>query len=299
MTSTTSRQIASGRAPYPAFGAAQPSRQSTAESPALGPVGGGQLDLGVVRGNTLTIYFDWLPHGTVTADAHTIRFESAPHTPGLYRIDLDATHTYIGEARSLASRFNGYRNPGGSVDTLVPRTNRRVQRKVLEPLEAGRTVSVWICIAAKITIAGDTIPLPLNDKTSRLLVEAQQSSSPSVTDAQCRTSTAAPTGSAMPRLDCRRRAGRSQGILSRSAGGGHITTTQNSGPLGQSMRADQALMPHPVHGGGAAATESKRACQAWASTTPMRSTICRSSSSSNPVELIWTTTSDSEKLNPI
>ena len=120
----------------------------------------------------MTIDFDWMPHGTVAADAHTIQFESAPHAPGLYRIDFDATHTYIGEARSLATRFNGYRNPGGSVDTLVPRTNRRVQRKILEALAAGRTVSVWICTAATLTIAGDTMSLPLNDKTHRLFVEA-------------------------------------------------------------------------------------------------------------------------------
>ena len=130
------------------------------------------LDLGFVRSSSLTIDCDWMPHGTVKADAHTIRFEPTPRAPGLYRIDLDATHTYIGEARSLASRFNGYRNPGGSVDTLAPRTNRRVQRKILEALAAGRTVSVWICTAATLTVGGDAIPLPLNDKTHRLLVEA-------------------------------------------------------------------------------------------------------------------------------
>jgi len=130
------------------------------------------LDLGGVPGNTLIVDFDWTPHGAVTADAHTIRFESAPRAPGLYRIDLDATHTYIGEALSLASRLNGYRNPGGSVDTLVPRTNRRVQRKILEALAAGRSVPVWICTAATLTAEGDTTALPLNDKTRRLLVEA-------------------------------------------------------------------------------------------------------------------------------
>lgn len=130
------------------------------------------VDLRVVRGHSLTIDFGWMPHGTVTADAHTIRFEPAPRAPGLYRIDLDPTHTYIGEARNLASRFNGYRNPGGSVDTLVPRTNRRVQRKILEVLAAGRTVSVWICTAATLDVAGDTTPLPFNDKTHRLLVES-------------------------------------------------------------------------------------------------------------------------------
>jgi hypothetical protein len=54
----------------------------------------------------------------------------------------------------------------------MPRTNRRVQRKVLEALEASRTVSVWICTAAILTVAGETIPLPLSDKTQRLLVEA-------------------------------------------------------------------------------------------------------------------------------
>lgn len=130
------------------------------------------VDLGVVRTHSLTIDFDWAPHGTVTADADTIRFEPAPRAPGLYRIDLNATHTYIGEAGDLARRFNGYRSPGGSVDTLVPRTNRRVQRKILEALAAGRTVSVSICTAATIAVAADTIPLPLSHKTHRLLVEA-------------------------------------------------------------------------------------------------------------------------------
>jgi hypothetical protein len=113
-----------------------------------------------------------VPHGTVTADANTVRFLPAPRTPGLYRIDTDAAHTYIGETRSLSGRFSGYRSPGGSVATLVPRTNRRVQRKILEALDAGRSVSVWICTAATLTAAGDTLPLTLDGKNNRLLVEA-------------------------------------------------------------------------------------------------------------------------------
>jgi hypothetical protein len=125
-----------------------------------------------VRANSLSINFDWTQHGTVTADAHTIRFEPSPRAPGLYRIELDARHIYIGEARSIAGRFSGYRNPGGSVDTLVPRTNRRIQRKILESLAAGRTVPVSICTAATLTIGDDVVPLPLNDKSRRLLLEA-------------------------------------------------------------------------------------------------------------------------------
>ena len=113
-----------------------------------------------------------MPHGTVTADGHTIRFEPAPSKPGLYRIDLDTTHTYIGETSGLAGRFSGYRNPGGSSETVVPRTNRRVQRKILEALAGGRTVSVWISTQATLTVRGETLPLPLNDKTHRLLTEA-------------------------------------------------------------------------------------------------------------------------------
>ena len=54
----------------------------------------------------------------------------------------------------------------------MPRTNRRVQRKILEVLATGRTVSVWVCTAATLTVAGDTIPLPLDDTTHRLLAEA-------------------------------------------------------------------------------------------------------------------------------
>ncbi|MHB8463374.1 MAG: GIY-YIG nuclease family protein [Acidimicrobiales bacterium] len=125
-----------------------------------------------MRSYSLTIDFEWMPHGTVTADADTIRFEPAPRAPGLYRIDLDVTHTYIGEARSLDGRLKGYRKPGGTVGTVVPRTNRRVQRKILEALAASRTVSVWTCTAATLTVARNAIPLPLDDKTHRLLVEA-------------------------------------------------------------------------------------------------------------------------------
>jgi hypothetical protein len=130
------------------------------------------LEQSVMPHGSLTIDFDWVPHGTVTADADTIRFESAPRIPGLYRIDLDEVHTYIGEARSLAARFNGYRNPGGSVETTVPRTNRRVQRQILAALSIGRSVPVSICTQATITIAGDTMELPFTDKTRRLLVES-------------------------------------------------------------------------------------------------------------------------------
>jgi hypothetical protein len=125
-----------------------------------------------MRGHGVTIDFDWTPHGMVTSDAHTIQFLSAPRSPGLYRIDLDLTHTYIGEARNLASRFSGYRNPGGSIDTLVPRTNRRVQRRILDALEAGRKVPVYICTSATHTVHDETAPLPLDDKTHRLLIEA-------------------------------------------------------------------------------------------------------------------------------
>lgn len=122
--------------------------------------------------DALTVNFEWLSHGTVTADAETIRFESTSGVPGLHRIYLDAAHIHVGEARNLARRFSGYRNPGGSVDTLVPRTNRRVQRKILEALAAGRTVSVWMCTSATVIAAGDTTTLPLDDKTRRLFVEA-------------------------------------------------------------------------------------------------------------------------------
>lgn len=135
-------------------------------------VGCTALDLRSVLSRSLTIDFEWDAHGAVTADGHTIRFEPAPRVPGLYRIDLDSNHTYIGEARSLARRFYGYRHPGGSVETLVPRTNRRVQRQILETLAAGRTVAVWICTAATVSAAGESNLLPLNDKTHRLLVEA-------------------------------------------------------------------------------------------------------------------------------
>lgn len=119
---------------------------------------------------TVSVSFDWIPYGTVTVDGPTIQFEPAPRAPGIYRIDLDATHAYIGEASDLARRFSGYRKPGGNVDTLVPRTNRRVQRKILEALAAGGIVPVRICTAATVTVAGETTDLTL-DKSRRLLVE--------------------------------------------------------------------------------------------------------------------------------
>lgn len=125
-----------------------------------------------MQGNSLTVHFDWTPHGTVEVAAHTIDFRKVSNVPGLYRIDLDDSHTYIGEAVNLHRRFNGYRSPGGSTETLKPRTNRRIQRRILEALGAGRDVPVWISTEARVTVGGDTLPLPLNDKTHRLLVEA-------------------------------------------------------------------------------------------------------------------------------
>lgn len=130
------------------------------------------LYLSAAPRNSIAIDFEWVPHGHANADVQTIRFGPTPRAPGLYRIDLDLTHIYIGEARDLASRFSGYRNPGGSVETIVPRTNRRVQRKIVEALEAGRMVPVQLCTAATITVARETNPLPLDDKTRRLLVGA-------------------------------------------------------------------------------------------------------------------------------
>ena len=122
--------------------------------------------------STLAIDFRWRGHGTVEADAGTIRFEDAPRLPRLYRIDLDEHHRYIGEARSLAGRFGGYRNPGGSANTLVPRTNRRVQRKILEALAAGRSVPVWLCTEAEVTLGRATTALSLDNRTHRLLIES-------------------------------------------------------------------------------------------------------------------------------
>ncbi len=72
--------------------------------------------------NSITINFDWIPLGTVVVDGQTIRFAATPRVPGIYRIDLDETHCYIGEATKLATRFGGYRSPGGSPDTLAPKT---------------------------------------------------------------------------------------------------------------------------------------------------------------------------------
>jgi hypothetical protein len=120
----------------------------------------------------VTINFAWTPHGFVARDGRTLRFTPTPRSAGLYRFDLDDRHTYIGEAGDLARRFSGYRNPGGSPDTIVPRTNRRVQRKILEALDAGRVVPVLICVDASFTVNGETAQLPLSDKTHRLLVEA-------------------------------------------------------------------------------------------------------------------------------
>lgn len=118
------------------------------------------------------IEFEWAPHGMVVGDSPTVRFDLTPSTPGLYRIDVYATHTYIGEAGNLARRFSGYRNPGGSPETVVPRTNRRIQRRIMEALAVGRVVPVFICTSAALTVDGEVVPLPLNDKTHRLLVEA-------------------------------------------------------------------------------------------------------------------------------
>ena len=122
----------------------------------------------------IEVMFEWLEVGGVVLDEGQLRFPTVGYVPGVYAIDLGDNRMYIGEADRLQRRFQHYRTPGGSPDTLRPNTNRRVNRAITKRLATGDT-RVSICTAADIIHLGRRSALDLRSKTSRLLIESAAS----------------------------------------------------------------------------------------------------------------------------
>jgi hypothetical protein len=119
----------------------------------------------------IEIYFEWLDVGGVVLEAAQLRFPVVGYVPGVYALDLGDKRMYVGEADQLQRRFQQYRTPGGSPDTLRPNTNRRVNRAIASRLSVGE-VGVSVCKTADIIHLGRRSALDLRSKTSRLLVES-------------------------------------------------------------------------------------------------------------------------------
>ena len=119
----------------------------------------------------IELLFEWSEVGGVVLDEGQLRFPAVGYVPGVYAIDLGDDRLYIGEADRLQRRFQHYRTPGGSPDTMRPNTNRRVNRAIAKRLAVG-DVRVSICTAAEIVHFGRRSALDLRSKTSRLLVES-------------------------------------------------------------------------------------------------------------------------------
>ena len=109
--------------------------------------------------------------GVATANETGLVFPIAEKLPTVYRI-RSGQSVYIGESANLYRRFGGFRRPGGSETTLVPRTNRRVQRWLLEEIQGlGSTPSIELCTQALVETGAVSTRLNLGEKEHRLLVE--------------------------------------------------------------------------------------------------------------------------------
>ena len=107
--------------------------------------------------------------GTAAVSEKGLSFPAADKTATIYRI-RSGDSVYIGETTNLYRRFGGFRRPGGSDKTVVPRTNRRVQRWLLTEIQSGNTPSIEICTEAFVRVATES-KLDLEQKAHRLLVE--------------------------------------------------------------------------------------------------------------------------------
>ena len=123
---------------------------------------------------SVILNFEWTKIGSVEILTGTdLVFPEAPSSPGVYRF-TSGNQIYIGESSNLRRRFGGFRRPGGSPDTKAPRTNRRVNRWLLNVLGESSVsdVSVEICVGGRFgvdRISGS--PLDLEVHSGRLLIE--------------------------------------------------------------------------------------------------------------------------------
>lgn len=118
----------------------------------------------------LAVEFEWYPIGALSIEAGKISFPSVDDGPGIYRFDLfpaDGEPTaYIGEAERLRRRFQHYRTPGPT-----QQTNIRLNKRVVDLLDAGGSAAVSTCTSALAEMGSEWRPLDLEQKFSRVLLE--------------------------------------------------------------------------------------------------------------------------------
>jgi|688.fasta_scaffold250851_2 hypothetical protein len=119
----------------------------------------------------ITIQFDWEEVGKITLDgASEIHVPKPMNEPAVYMIHSQIGR-YVGETTDLRRRLQNYRKPGGSDKTEKPRTNRRIQRKVIKTL-ANHEVSVHKAVNLRTTKNGEQpVSVNLHNKHARLFVE--------------------------------------------------------------------------------------------------------------------------------
>ncbi len=114
------------------------------------------------------ISYGWCGAGAVALAGGKLAMPTLGARPGIYRFVISdgqtgAVRHYVGESSNLASRMNGYRNPGPT-----QHTNIRLNTLLLSTLKAGGTVDASVVLEAN--FAGQA--LELGSKSARLLVES-------------------------------------------------------------------------------------------------------------------------------
>ena len=120
----------------------------------------------------VTVALRWRRLGLVRLDLNgSLAFPSANEVPGLYRLRLLGTapeQQYIGQTDKLRRRFGQFRAPG---PTQV--TNRRINRLLVEHLEAGGSASADVAAdGMAVSKDGAEIRVDLADKWTRRLLES-------------------------------------------------------------------------------------------------------------------------------
>jgi hypothetical protein len=114
----------------------------------------------------VSVDFSWEGIGEVAVESGSLRFPRAPECPGVYKFDFGQS-VYIGETDRFPRRFQHYRTPGPSQPTNV-----RLKSRMLEHIDADKTVVVSIITRATINVDGVDSQLDLTKKASRLLLES-------------------------------------------------------------------------------------------------------------------------------
>jgi hypothetical protein len=118
----------------------------------------------------ITIQFDWEEVGKIALDgASEIHVPKPMNEPAVYMIHSQIGR-YVGETTDLRRRLQNYRKPGGSDKTEKPRTNRRIQREIINALTTSEVI-VWKATNLNYIKNGDTVPVNLLKKHERLLIE--------------------------------------------------------------------------------------------------------------------------------